>query len=151
MSLEDQIQQDYVQAMKARDAVRSSTVNFLRAQLKNVKIDKRVEKLEDADVIQTIKKQIKQREDSIAQFTAGGRPELAAKEAAEAAILKAYLPQEMPPEQLKPIVTETIRELKAASVKDMGAVIKAVGVKTQGRADNRTISELVKQALTAQS
>ncbi len=149
MSLEDQIQQDYVAAMKARDSVRSGVASFLRAQLKNVKIDKRVEKLEDPDVIQVIKKQIKQREDSIQQFTAGGRPELAAKETVEMTLLKAYLPQEIPADQLKIMIQETIKELKATSVKEMGAVIKAVGVKTQGRADNRTVSEMVKQALAS--
>lgn len=149
MSLEEQIQKDYISAMKARDTIRSSALNFLRSQLKYVLIDKRAEKLEDADVIQVIKKQIKQREDSIQQFISGGRPELAEKEAAEAAVLKAYLPQEMNPEELKAIVKGVIEELKATSMKDMGAVVKAVGVKAQGRADNRAISELVKQALTS--
>ena len=81
--LEERIDKDYVIAMKARDSLRSSTINFLRAQIKNVRIDKRVEKVEDTDVVAVIKKQIKQRQDSIEQYTKGNRQDLADKEAAE--------------------------------------------------------------------
>jgi len=94
MSLDDQITQDYITAMKSRDPLKSGTINFLRAQLKNVRIEKRIEKLEDNDVIAVIKKQIKQRQDSIDQFRQGNRPDLVQKEEAELALLKGYLPQE---------------------------------------------------------
>ena len=79
MSLEDKIGQDYVQAMKARDSFTSSVLSFLRAQIKNVKVDKRLETVPDEDVISVIKKQAKQRQDSITQFKAGGRIDLADK------------------------------------------------------------------------
>lgn len=145
--LEDQLQKDYVQAMKDRDTVKSSTVNFLRAQLKNVRIEKRSETLEDKDVVTVIKKQIKQRQDSIEQYEKGGRKDLADKETAEMAVLKSYLPEELSAQALQQFVEQAIRETNAQSMKDMGNVIKAVAARAQGRADNRAISELVKTAL----
>lgn len=145
--LEDQLQKDYVQAMKDRDTVKSSTVNFLRAQLKNIRIEKRSETLEDKDVVAAIKKQIKQRQDSIEQYEKGGRKDLADKETAEMAVLKSYLPEELSVQALQQFVEQAIRETNAQSMKDMGNVIKAVAAKAQGRADNRAISELVKTAL----
>src|SRR5271154_6781534 len=108
MSLEDKISQDYVQAMKARDNFMSSVLSFLRAQIKNVKVDKRLEAVPDEDVISVIKKQVKQRQDSIAQFKAGNRADLAQKEEQELAVLKTYLPTEMPLEKLKNIVEEVV-------------------------------------------
>jgi len=145
--LEEQITKDYIQAMKSKDSLKSSTLNFLRAQLKNVRIDKRAETVDDADVIIVIKKQVKQRQDSIEQYTQGGRPELADKEAAEMNILKTYLPEELPESEVKAIIAETIKEVEASSMKDMGKVMKAIGSKVAGRADNRMVSELVKKTL----
>lgn len=145
--LEEQFQKDYFQAMKDRDTVKASTVNFLRAQLKNVRIEKRSETLEDKDVVVVIKKQIKQRQDSIEQYEKGGRKDLADKETAEMAILKSYLPEELSEQALQQFIEQAIRETGAQSMKDMGNVIKAVAVKAQGRADNRVVSELVKKAL----
>ena len=146
--LEDQLQKDYIQAMKDRDALKASTVNFLRAQLKNVRIEKRSETLEDKDVVTVIKKQIKQRQDSIEQYEKGGRKDLADKETAEMAILKTYLPEELSGEVLQQLVDQAVAETGAQSMKDMGNVIKAVAAKAQGKADNRVISELVKKALS---
>ena len=145
--LEEQFQKDYFQAMKDRDTVKASTVNFLRAQLKNVRIEKRSEALEDKDVVVVIKKQIKQRQDSIEQYEKGGRKDLADKETAEMAILKSYLPEELSEQALQQFIEQAIRETGAQSMKDMGSVIKAVAAKAQGRADNRVVSELVKKAL----
>ena len=151
MSLEDKINQDYVQAMKARDSFTSSVVSFLRAQIKNVKVDKRLEKVPDEDVIAVIKKQAKQRQDSITQFKAGNRLDLAEKEERELAILKNYLPQEMSLEDLKKIIDETITSSGAASIKDMGRVMKEVLSKVAGQADNQTVGALVKERLTKAS
>ena len=146
--LEEQLQKDYFQAMKDRDTVKASTVNFLRAQLKNVRIEKRAETLEDKDVVVVVKKQIKQRQDSIEQYEKGGRNDLADKETAEMAILKTYLPEELSGEVLQQLVDQAVAETGAQSMKDMGNVIKAVAAKAQGKADNRVISELVKKALS---
>jgi uncharacterized protein YqeY len=148
MSLEDKIGQDYVQAMKARDSFSSSVLSFLRAQIKNVKVDKRLEAVPDEDVITVIKKQAKQRLDSITQFKAGGRADLADKEEKELVLLKTYLPPEMSAERLKVIVEEVIAETKALSIKDMGRVMKDVLARTAGQADNQTVGALVKERLS---
>ena len=146
--LEEKIGKDYVQAMKDRDAIRSSTLSFLRAQMKNVMIEKKADRLKDEEVVTVIKKQIKQRQDSIAQYEQGGRKDLVDKESVELAILKGYLPEEMSQQELEGIVTAAVREAGASSMKDMGKVMKIVAGKVQGRADNKLVSELVKKALT---
>jgi len=146
--LEEQIMNDFKQAMKNKEAIRTSTLSLLRSQLKYVLIEKKIEKLADPDVIVVIKKQAKQRQDAIVQYEKGGRPELAEKEKQELAILKAYLPQEMDEAQLKTLVQEAISEVKASSIKDMGKVMPVVMAKVGGRADSKMVSEMVKQALT---
>jgi len=146
--LEEQIGKDYIKAMKDRDTMKSSTLSFLRAQMKNVLIEKKAEKLKDEEVIAVIKKQVKQRQDSIVQYEKGGRQDLAGKEAAELAILKDYLPEEMSEQELEGFVTAAIEEAQADSMKDMGKVMKIITGKVQGRADNKLVSELVKRALS---
>ena len=148
MALEDRISQEYIQAMKDKNTFKSSTLSFLRAQIKYVKIDKRVEKVEDLDVVAVIKKQIKQRQDSIAQFEQGGRQDLADKEKAELTLLKEYLPQEMSTESLRPIVVQAIKETQASSIKDMGKVMKEVMAQVAGQADNKMVSDVVKEQLS---
>jgi len=146
--LVDQINSDYIKAMKGRDTLKASTLSFLRAQIKNVAIEKRTEVLEDADTIAVIKKQVKQRQDSIQQFEKGGRVELAEKEKSELAILKSYLPEELSQEQLKKIVDEVIQEVGAQGMKDMGSVMKGVLSKAAGSADGEMVSTLVKESLS---
>ena len=148
MSLEDKISQDYVQAMKARDSLTSSVLSFLRAQIKNVKIDQRSETIPDEDVISVIKKQVKQRQDSITQFKAGHRMDLAQKEEKELVILRNYLPPEMSAEELKNIIEEAVAASGAASIKDMGRVMKDVLIRVGARADNQTVGALVKERLS---
>ena len=148
MRLEEQIAKDYVQAMKDRDIVKSGTLNFLRSQLKYAIIEKKVKELPDADTVTVIKKQIKQRQDSIEQYQKGGRQDLVDKETAELNILKTYLPAEMDESLLLGIVKEAIKEANATSIKDMGNVIKVIMPKVAGKADNKTVSELVKSSLS---
>ena len=102
----------------------------------------------DEDVISVIKKQAKQRQDSITQFKAGGRTDLAEKEEKELVILKNYLPPEMSAEKLKSIVEEVISASGATSIKDMGRVMKDVLSRVAGQADNQTVGALVKERLT---
>ena len=147
--LEEQISEDYKQAMRDKNPARVSTLSFLRAQLKNVHIDKRVDKLDDAEVIVVIKKQVKQRQDSIDQFEKGGRADLATKEKAELEILKSYLPAEISAGELKAIVQGVIKEVAAESAKDMGKVMKALLPKVEGRADNKAVSQMVRELLSA--
>jgi len=148
MSLEEKIGQDYVQAMKARDSFSSSVLSFLRAQIKQVKVDKRLEVVDDEAIITVIKKQVKQRQDSITQFKAGNRADLADKEEKELVILRNYLPPEMSAEKLKAIVEEVISASGATSIKDMGRVMKDVLSRTAGQADNQTVGALVKERLS---
>jgi len=145
--LEKQISADYIQAMKAKDKDRVAVLSFLRAQIKNVLIDKRVEALDDAEVIAVIKKQVKQRQDSISQYRSGGREDLAAKEEQELNILKGYLPQEMSADEIGALVAQAVAQVGAAGMKDMGAVMKAMGPLTAGKADNKVVSELVRKKL----
>lgn len=146
--LQEKIGKDYIQAMKDKDQVKSQTLNFLRAQIKNVQLDKRVDALDDQEVVAVLKKQVKQRKDSIEQFKNGGRDDLVAKEEGELAILKTYLPEELSEDVLKGMVQEAISDTKASSMKDMGGVMKAVLDKAAGQADNKTVSSLVKEALS---
>src|SRR3989338_2314922 len=146
--LEQKITNDYIQAMKSKETAKASALSFLRAQIKNVMIDKHVEKVADEDVIAVIKKQVKQRQDSIEQFKQGGRADLVAKETAELALLQSYLPAEISNEQLTAIVQETIKSSQATSIKDMGKVMKDIMPKIAGKADNKRVSDMIKQLLS---
>ena len=149
MPLEERINKEYIQAMKDRAAEKSAALSYLRAMIKQVKVDKRLEKVADDEVISVLKKQIKQRQDSIEQFEKGGRPELAAKEKGEIEIMKVYLPVEMSVDEIKILINAVVNETGAASIKDMGQVMKVVREKTGGRADGKLVSELVKEKLAS--
>jgi len=145
--LEEKILDDYKNAMKDKDALKSSTLSFLRAELINVAIEKRKKALEDIDVITIIKRQIKQHQDSIEQFKKGNRQDLADKETRELGILKSYLPTELPAEEIKKIIEEAITVTGAAGLKDMGKVMKEANAQIAGRADGKLVSDLVKESL----
>lgn len=147
MSLKQQILDDTKEAMKAKDANKVNTLRFLQAAVKNKEIEVRPNSLTDDDVISVLKKSAKQRQDSIEQFTKAGRQDLADKEVSELRIIEGYLPQQMGADQIEAIVKEAIKEVGATSPKEMGAVMKAVMAKTQGSADNKIVSELVKKQL----
>lgn len=147
--LEEKIMSDYKEAMKAKDSPRSSALSFLRAQMMNAAIDKKKKTLDDVEAIAVIKKQIKQRQDSIEQFTKGNRMDLADKEAKELALLKSYLPPELGEEEIKKIIEDAVGQLGAAGLKDMGKVMKEVSAKLAGQADGKLVSELVKLRLSA--
>lgn len=146
--LEDKLTSDFKEAMKNRDQARTQTLSFLRSELKYAAIDKKKDKLDDADVIAVIKKLIKQRQEGILQFEKGQRLDLVVKEKAELELLKTYLPAEMDAAQLGAIVDEAVAFLGATSVKDMGRVIKEVMARAQGQADGKAVSDLVKAKLT---
>ena len=148
MSLEQQIDKDYIQAMKDRDSVRSSALSFLRSQIKYARIELKTDKVEDKEIIAVLKKQIKQRQDSIDQFRQGGRADLVGKEEVELGFLKAYLPAEMSEADIRKIIQDVIKQAGASSIKDMGKVMKEAGVQLAGRADNKLVSEIVKSELT---
>ena len=149
--LVEKIFQDYKEAMKSRDALKSSVLSFLRADMLNLATTKKKEKLDDAEIITVIKKQIKQRQDSIEQFTKGGRLDAAEKEKQEAEILKSYLPAEMPVEEIKRLIEEAVVATQANGMKDMGRLMKELAVTIGGKADGKTVSDLVRQRLTVPS
>ena len=156
MSLAERINQDIIVAMKARDADRLTTLRMVKAAIKNREIEKR-EPLTEAEVLQTLTTMIKQRRDSIEQFNKGGRPELAAKESSEIELIEGYMPKAAGEAEIRSLVQAAIAELTAANgtkptVKDMGAVMKAVQAKVSAsgrRAEGRQVSELVKSELAA--
>ena len=149
MSLQKRIDEDLKDAMRAKDAARLSVLRLLKAALKNATIEKvgADGELNDADAITVIRKQVKQRQDSIESFEKGGRAELAEKEKAEIAVLNQYLPQAMSVAELQKIVADAIREVGASSRAQMGAVMKALQPKIAGRADGKTLSAEVSRQL----
>ena len=153
MSLVEKIHQDMVGAMKQRSVDRLSTLRMVKAALKNKEIEQRTP-VTDPQAVQVLTTLIKQRRESIEQFTKGNRPELAAKEAAEIVVIEEYMPKAAGEEDLRQLVTSTVAELRAQGAqlgsKDMGTVMKAVQAKIQAgglRADGRLVSEMVKGAL----
>jgi len=150
MSLQQQIDTDLKEAMKARDAGKLGVLRMLKAALKNHAIDHggAAAELDDATVTAIIRKQVKQRHDSIESYEKGGRPELAARERAEIDILSAYLPQPLSVEALAALVREAITEAGATSKAEMGAVMKLASAKAAGRADGRALSAEVARQLS---
>lgn len=144
----EKIASDMKEAMRAKDALRLSTLRMLKSAVEYAKIEKKQENLPDAEVVSVIKKQIKQRQDSIEGFEKGGRVDLAEKEKAELSVLKSYLPEELSAEQVTEIVKATIAEVGATTKADMGKVMKAVQAKLAGRADNKLVSQIVSTCLT---
>lgn len=134
--------------MKERDSQKSSAVNYLRAMIKQVKVDRRLENVDDSEIVAVIRKQIKQRQDSIEQFEKGGRADLVEKERAELNIMAAYLPAAMSSEDIGRLIDAALEELGVVTVKDMGTVIKLVREKAGPSADGRLLSELVKEKLS---
>lgn len=148
MTLQERIDSDLKDAMRAKDAAKLSVLRMLKSALKYSAIEKSAEaQLDDAEAAQVIRKQVKQRQDSIEQFEKGGRPELAAKEKEELLILNAYLPKGLEADELAALVKETISEVGATSKAQMGAVMKALQAKVAGRADGKTLSQEVARQL----
>ena len=147
MTLQERIQQELKASMLARNADKTSLLRQLKSAIGYVQIERKVDSLSDADVTALIQKEVKKRRDSIEQFTTGGRPELAEKEAQEISMLEAFLPQPFSADELEKLVRETILETSATSKKDMGAVIKAVQAKAAGGAEGKAISALVGRLL----
>ncbi|KAF6261456.1 Yqey-like protein-domain-containing protein [Scenedesmus sp. NREL 46B-D3] len=143
------IKDDMKAAMKAKDAPRLDAIRFLSAALKQREIELREsgKQVTDAEALAVIQKMSKQRRDSIEQYKAGGRDDLAGKEEVELQLLLSYLPAQLSREELGGIVAAAVAETGAASVKQMGQVMKLVTAKTAGRADGKMVSELVKAAL----
>lgn len=140
--LKEKLSQDLKDAMKAHEAQRRDVLRMLTSAVKNKEIEKRVE-LTDEQVLEVIASEVKKRKDSVTQFIAGNRKDLAEKEEAEIAVLAGYLPAQMDEDELKKIVTETV-----SGMKNVGEAMKAVMAKVKGKADGALVSKLVKDALS---
>ena len=146
MSLKQTISDDMKTAMRAKDSERLGTIRLLQAAIKQKEVDERIE-LDDAAVVAIVDKLIKQRKDSITQFEAGGRQDLADKEKSELAVLQIYLPARMSAEEVTAAVKAIVAELGASGPGDMGKVMGAVKSKLAGKADMGQVSAAVKAAL----
>ena len=147
MSIKEQLMADIKSAMKNKESDKLATLRFLHSAIKNKEIEVRPKELTEDDVLSVIKKMVKQRKDSIEQYERAGRQDLADKEKAELVFMNTYLPEQLSEEKVLSIVKETITELGAKDMKDMGKVMQAVLTKTGGAADNKIVSQLVKQSL----
>lgn len=149
MSLQEQLKQDLVTAMKAQDKVKVSVLRMLKAAIMKFEVSGK-EKLvaTEEDVVRLLKKEISQRQDSIEQFKAGNRMDLVANEEAELAILQSYMPEMMSEEALEKIVKETVAELGVTDPKMMGKVMGAVMAKVKGQADGAMVKTVVQRILT---
>lgn len=151
MSIKDDVTRDLTAAMKAQDAARTSALRMAKAALMNREIDKKGA-FDDAEAARVLHTLVKQREDAAAQFRQGNRPELADKEEAEAAVLRAYLPQEAGDDEIARAVDDAVASTGASSARDMGKVMKAAlaALQAGGKAvDGRKVNEAVRQRLSA--
>jgi uncharacterized protein len=149
MTIQEEIDGDLKDAMRARDAARLSVLRMVKSALMNAAIEKigAAGVLSDFEAVAVIRKQVKQRLDSIQSFETGGRPELAAKERKEIEFLTAYLPKPLGENEIQQIVKDSIAQIGATSKAQMGAVMKIATEKAEGRVDGKTLSQAVQKAL----
>ncbi len=147
MDIREKILADIKSAMVSKDTVKLNTLRFLNASIKNKEIDSRPTPITSDDIMAVLKKLVKQRKESIEQFSAAGRTDLSDAETAELKVLEAYLPAQMTREQVEAVVVEVIAATGAKTVKEMGIVMKETQVRTAGSADGKMISEIIKSKL----
>jgi uncharacterized protein YqeY len=147
MSLKEQITEDMKTAMRAKEAGKLGTIRLILAEIKRKEVDERID-VSDAQVLQIVEKMIKQRKDSISQFEAGNRPDLADIEKAELVVLAAYMPAGLSDEEVAAEVAAAVAASGATGAQDMGKVMAIVKPKLAGRADMTVVSALVKKALS---
>ena len=148
MSLKERITQDMKDAMRSGDKERLGNIRMLQAAIKQREVDERIT-LDDAQVLAVVEKMIKQRKEAIAQFEAGGRADLAAKEKSEIELLQAYMPEQLSSAEVEVLVATAIAETAASTIKDMGKVMALVKTRAAGRADMAAVSAIIKAKLGA--
>ena len=147
MTLREQINQDLVTAVKAKDAARVSTLRFLISAIKYKEVDKKAE-LTDAEIVEVLGKQVKTHKESIESFTKGNRPDLVAKEESELALLESYLPAQMSEEEVKAVVTKKLGELISnGQTADFGTLMKSSMLELKGKADGTVVKRIVEEVL----
>ncbi len=148
MSLKERITQDMKDAMRSGDKERLGNIRMLQAAITQREVDERI-MLDDTQVLAVVEKMIKQRKEAIAQFEAGGRADLAAKEKSEIELLQAYMPEQLSPAEVEALVATAIAETAASTIKDMGKVMALVKTRAAGRADMAAVSAIIKAKLGA--
>ena len=146
MSLKETLLQDMKAAMKEKDVVRKNNIQLVRSGVLQIEKDKQVE-LDDEGVLDVIARELKKRRDAVPDYEKSGRADLLADLQKEIEVLLGYLPAQLSEEEIKQIVEQTIQEVGATTMKDMGKVMGAITPKVKGRADNKVVSTLVKQML----
>ena len=146
MSLKETLMNDLKQAMKDKDTVRKNTVQLIRSGVLQIEKDKQIT-LDDEGVLDVIAKELKKRRDSMPDFEKSGRQDLIDQLKQEIEVLLGYLPKQLTEDEMKAIVDRVVGELQATSMKDMGKVMAALAAETKGRADNKVISQYVKEKL----
>lgn len=146
MSLKEQLFADLKEAMKQKDNILKDTIQMVRADILQIEKDKKIE-LEDDGVLEVITKEIKKCNDVLPDFEKSGRQDLIDELNQKLKILKSYLPEQLSVDEINQIVLFAIKEVNAQSMKDMGLVMKIASEKTKGRADGKTVSEIVKNCL----
>jgi hypothetical protein len=146
MSLAERILNDYQQAMRDRDKVRVATLRLLRAAVRDAEIEAR-DALDDAGVTAVIQKQVKRRRDSIEAYRDGGRPDLAEQEAAELAVLAAYLPAQLDEAALEQLAAAAVAEVGATSLPELGHVMRVLMPRVRGQADGNQVNAIVRRLL----
>lgn len=147
-ALDERLTADLKEAMRAGDTVKRDVIRYLRAGLKNAQIE-RGQPLGESDELAVLQQQIKQRQDAIEQFQAGGRADLVERESGQLAVLRGYLPAELTPDELDDLVGTVLAETGAAGPRDLGRVMPLLIERAAGRADNRTLSEAARRRLAA--
>ncbi|MBA7611782.1 putative protein YqeY [subsurface metagenome] len=149
MKLKEKLNEDMRKALREKDTLRLSTIRLLLAAIKNLEIAKGKDKeLKESDLIGALSSEAKKRKESIEEYKKGKREDLVEKETKELEIIKEYLPKELSPEELGRIIEETIEEIDAKDLKDMGKVMGAVMEKIKGRADGKVVNQMVRERLT---
>lgn len=146
MALKDRLMDDLKAAMKEKNALKKATITMVRAAVKQTEVDSKTE-LDDEGVTDIIAKQIKQKRSALEEFQKGGREDLVEEANAEIEVLMAYMPKQLTEEEIRAIVQETIASVGAASPKEMGKVMGALTPKTKGKADNKLVSQIVREML----
>jgi uncharacterized protein YqeY len=148
MSLKNRIQDDVKNAMRAKEREKLAALRLVTAAIKQKEVDERIE-LNDEQVLAVLDKMVKQRRESLEQFEKAGREDLAEKERFELGLIQQYLPEPLGSEELAELISSTVTELGAESIRDMGKVMSALRGQVQGRADMKAVSQAVKERLTA--
>jgi hypothetical protein len=146
MTLKDRLMEDLKASMKNKNSIRKNTITMVRAAIKQIEVDQRTE-LEDEQILEIISKQLKEKKNAIEDFKKGERQDLVDLTQKEMEILLEYLPEQLTEEEIKEIVSKTIDEVNAKSMKDIGMVMKSVMPKVKGRADGNTVNKIVRGIL----